>query len=81
MALRDLLAELAERLPVRVLLWAGAPLPVFRPWRGRAVEVRRRLTEGTRIQVVLDARERPMHTHHEKLVIVDGVTAFVGVST
>jgi len=27
--LRDVLAELAERLPVRVLLWAGAPLPVW----------------------------------------------------
>jgi hypothetical protein len=27
--LRDHLAELAERVTVRVLLWAGAPLPVF----------------------------------------------------
>jgi phosphatidylserine/phosphatidylglycerophosphate/cardiolipin synthase-like enzyme len=76
--LRDLLAELAERMPVRVLLWAGAPLPVFRPWRAKALQVRRRLMEGTRLQVVLDARERPMHTHHEKLVVVDGRTAFVG---
>ena len=76
--LRDLLAELAERVPVRVLIWAGAPLPVFRPWRRRALEVQRRLMEGTRIQVVLDARERPLHTHHEKLVVVDGRTAFVG---
>ena len=33
LVLRDVLAELAERMPVRVLLWAGAPLPVFRPWR------------------------------------------------
>jgi phosphatidylserine/phosphatidylglycerophosphate/cardiolipin synthase-like enzyme len=76
--LRDLLAELAERIPVRVLLWASAPLPVFRPWRAQALEARRRLMEDTRIQVVLDARERPLHTHHEKLVIVDGRTAFVG---
>ena len=29
--LRDHLAELAERVDVRVLLWAGAPLPVFSP--------------------------------------------------
>ena len=33
---RDLLADAAERVPVRVLLWAGAPLPVFPP-RGAAV--------------------------------------------
>ena len=33
---------------------------------------------GTRIRVALDARERPMHCHHEKLVIVDGEVAFVG---
>ena len=76
--IRDLLAELAERLPVRVLLWAGAPLPVFRPWRLDALEVRRQLTEGTRIQVALDNRERPLHTHHEKLVVVDDEVAFVG---
>ena len=28
---RNLLAELAERVDVRVLLWAGAPVPLFRP--------------------------------------------------
>ena len=28
---RDLLAELASRVDVRVLLWAGAPAPIFRP--------------------------------------------------
>ena len=76
--LRDVLAELAERMPVRVLLWAGAPLPVFRPWRRQVMAVRRRLTAGTKIQVALDSRERPMHTHHEKLILVDGEVAFVG---
>ncbi len=78
LVLRDVLAELAERMPVRVLLWAGAPLPVFRPWRREVKAVRRRLTAGTRIQVALDSRERPMHTHHEKLILVDGKVAFVG---
>ena len=33
--LRDLLAEAAERVDVRVLAWAGAPLPLFHPDRGR----------------------------------------------
>jgi phosphatidylserine/phosphatidylglycerophosphate/cardiolipin synthase-like enzyme len=78
LVVRDLLAELAERVPVRVLLWAGAPLPVFRPWRLGVVEVARKLTDGTRIRVALDRRERPLHTHHEKLVVVDGERAFVG---
>jgi phosphatidylserine/phosphatidylglycerophosphate/cardiolipin synthase-like enzyme len=76
--LRDVLAELAERVDVRVLLWAGAPLPVFSPKRGLVRRVRDELTRGTRVRCALDARERPMHCHHEKLVIVDGEAAFVG---
>lgn len=73
-----LLADLAERLPVRVLVWAGAPAPVFRPTRP---EVRRGIDElcaGTRIASALDRRERLAHCHHEKLVIVDDAVAFVG---
>jgi phosphatidylserine/phosphatidylglycerophosphate/cardiolipin synthase-like enzyme len=77
-ALRDLLGELAERVEVRVLLWAGAPLPVFPPRRAAVRQVREQLTRGTRVQCALDSHERPMHCHHEKLVIVDGETAFVG---
>jgi phosphatidylserine/phosphatidylglycerophosphate/cardiolipin synthase-like enzyme len=76
--LRDLLGELAERVPVRVLLWAGAPLPVFTPDRASVRRVREELTRGTRVRCELDAKERPMHCHHEKLVIVDGELAFVG---
>jgi phosphatidylserine/phosphatidylglycerophosphate/cardiolipin synthase-like enzyme len=76
--LRDHLAELAERVDVRVLLWAGAPLPVFSPRRSQVRRVRAELTEGTKVRCALDSRERPMHCHHEKLVIVDGEIAFVG---
>jgi phosphatidylserine/phosphatidylglycerophosphate/cardiolipin synthase-like enzyme len=76
--LRELLAETAERADVRVLGWAGAPLPFFHPDRGEVRAVRDELSRGTRIRVALDARERPMHCHHEKLVLVDGQTAFVG---
>jgi phosphatidylserine/phosphatidylglycerophosphate/cardiolipin synthase-like enzyme len=75
---RAILAELAERIPVRVLLWAGAPLPLFRPSRGDVRALRDALERGTRIRVGLDARERPMHCHHEKLVVVDDRVAFVG---
>jgi phosphatidylserine/phosphatidylglycerophosphate/cardiolipin synthase-like enzyme len=76
--LRDLLAELAERVEVRVLLWGGSPLPLFSPDRSAVRGVRDALTRDTRVQCALDTHERPMHCHHEKLVIVDGEVAFVG---
>jgi phosphatidylserine/phosphatidylglycerophosphate/cardiolipin synthase-like enzyme len=76
--LREVLAEVAERVDVRVLLWAGAPLPLFTPTRAEVRSAREELVRGTQIQCALDARERPMHCHHEKLVIVDGEVAFVG---
>ncbi|MFZ0343284.1 MAG: phospholipase D family protein [Gaiellaceae bacterium] len=76
--LRELLAEAAQRVDVRVLAWAGAPLPLFHPDRGEVRAACRALTGGTRISMALDARERPFHCHHEKLVVVDDETAFVG---
>ena len=76
--LRALLADAAERVDVRVLLWAGAPLPVFAPRRNTVRAVHAQLVDGTAVRCALDTRERPMHCHHEKLVIVDGEVAFVG---
>ncbi|MDX6664475.1 MAG: hypothetical protein QOG68_681 [Solirubrobacteraceae bacterium] len=76
--LRDLLGELAERIDVRVMMWAGAPVPVMKPTRSMVRAVRNELTRGTKVRCALDDRERPMHCDHEKLVIVDGETAFVG---
>jgi phosphatidylserine/phosphatidylglycerophosphate/cardiolipin synthase-like enzyme len=76
--LAALLAETAERVPVRVLAWAGAPLPLFHPDRGEVRKVRDLLVRGTRIEMELDAKERPMHCHHEKLVLVDDRVAYVG---
>ncbi len=76
--LRDLLGDLAQRVEVRVLLWGGAPVPVFTPARAAVRRVREELMRGTRVQCALDSHERPMHCHHEKLVIVDGEVAFVG---
>jgi phosphatidylserine/phosphatidylglycerophosphate/cardiolipin synthase-like enzyme len=76
--LRELLAEAAEHVDVRVLAWAGAPLPLFHPDRGEVRQACERLAGGTRISLALDARERPFHCHHEKLVVVDDETAFVG---
>jgi phosphatidylserine/phosphatidylglycerophosphate/cardiolipin synthase-like enzyme len=76
--LRHLLAELAELVDVRILVWAGAPLPLFRPSRREVRDMRERLTRETRIQCALDAKERPMHCHHEKTIVIDDRVAFVG---
>ena len=76
--LRRLLADVAARIPVRVLIWAGAPLPILHPWRGDMRKVREQLVGGTRVQCALDPRERPMHCHHEKTIVVDDQIAFVG---
>ena len=75
---RDLLAAAARRVDVRALAWAGAPVPVMHPTRADAARSMSALLRGTRIHGALDKRNRPMHCHHEKLVIVDGTVAFVG---
>ena len=76
--LRELLGDPAESLDVRVLLWAGAPVPVFAPRRASVRAGRDELVRGTRIKVALDSNERPLHCHHEKLVVIDDEVAFVG---
>jgi phosphatidylserine/phosphatidylglycerophosphate/cardiolipin synthase-like enzyme len=76
--LRGLLADAASRCAVRVIAWAGAPLPLFHPDRGEVRAMRDELTRGTSIELHLDAKERPMHCHHEKLVLVDDRVAYVG---
>ena len=40
-AIGVLLAELAERVDVRVLVWSGAPVPAFHPTRGEVAETLR----------------------------------------
>ncbi len=77
--LRELLAETAGRgVEVRVLLWGGPPVPAFQPSRKLARSEQRKFTDGSAVRCVLDARERTMHCHHEKLVVVDDALAFVG---
>jgi phosphatidylserine/phosphatidylglycerophosphate/cardiolipin synthase-like enzyme len=72
------LADASARVDVRVLAWAGAPLPLFHPDRREVRQARDRLVHGTRIAMALDVKERPFHCHHEKLAIVDDEIAFVG---
>jgi phosphatidylserine/phosphatidylglycerophosphate/cardiolipin synthase-like enzyme len=76
--LSELLGEAATRVEVRLLAWAGAPLPLFHPDRREVRAVAREFASETRVNVALDARERPLHCHHEKLVIIDNRHAFVG---
>jgi phosphatidylserine/phosphatidylglycerophosphate/cardiolipin synthase-like enzyme len=76
--LGQLLAEAAERIDVRVLVWAGAPVPLFHPTRKEVQETVTALVRETKVRCETDPREHPFHCHHEKLVIVDGEVAFVG---
>jgi phosphatidylserine/phosphatidylglycerophosphate/cardiolipin synthase-like enzyme len=73
-----LLAELAERIDVRVLVWAGAPVPAFHPTRSEVRDAVGTLTRETRIRCERDPREHPFHCHHEKTICIDGELAFVG---
>ena len=77
-AVGELLAEAAERVDVRVLVWAGAPVPAFHPTRKEVRDAVEELTRGTRIRCEADPREHPFHCHHEKTVVLDGEVAFVG---
>jgi phosphatidylserine/phosphatidylglycerophosphate/cardiolipin synthase-like enzyme len=72
-----LLAELAERVPVRVLVWAGAPVPAFHPTRKEVAACVDDLVRDTRVQCLTDPREHPFHCHHEKTVVIDDEVAFV----
>jgi phosphatidylserine/phosphatidylglycerophosphate/cardiolipin synthase-like enzyme len=74
----DLLADVARGIDVRVILWAGAPVPVVRPDRRDVRRDRHELTLGSGVKVALDAREHLVHCHHEKLVVIDDELAFVG---
>ncbi|MDX6424874.1 MAG: hypothetical protein QOD52_279 [Gaiellaceae bacterium] len=75
--LRELLAGAAEHADVRLLTWAGAPLPLFKPSRSDVRKTREAMVKGTKIRMELDAKERPMHCHHEKVAVIDGRIAYV----
>ncbi|MGI8715624.1 MAG: phospholipase D-like domain-containing protein [Solirubrobacteraceae bacterium] len=76
--LGSLLAQAAERVDVRVLVWAGAPIPAFHPTRAEVKAAVESLVRQTKIRCVTDPREHPFHCHHEKTIVIDGQVAFVG---
>ena len=78
LVVRTLLAELAEKIDVRVLLWKGAPIPAFRPSRGDVRAMQEALTRQSKIQSGLDSCTGATHCHHEKTIVIDDRVAFVG---
>ncbi len=78
LVVRTLLAAMAEKVDVRVLLWKGAPIPLFRPSRGDVREVQRKLTRHTEIQCTVDSCTGASHCHHEKTIVIDDRIAYVG---
>ena len=73
----DLLAEVAGRVDVRVLLWRGSLL--FRPRAGMARRSLKRLRRANpAIHGLVDRHVRLAHCHHQKTIVVDGRVAFIG---
>jgi phosphatidylserine/phosphatidylglycerophosphate/cardiolipin synthase-like enzyme len=77
-SVEQLLEEVAARVRVRVLTWGGSPSPVGRTGRRAMKGIAARLDRAEGVRAVPDPRARPLHCHHEKLVIVDDRIAFVG---
>jgi phosphatidylserine/phosphatidylglycerophosphate/cardiolipin synthase-like enzyme len=77
LAIGPLLAELAERVDVRVMVWAGSPVPLFHPTRKEVEAEVEKLVRDTKIQAYKDPREHPVHCHHEKTLVIDDEVAFV----
>lgn len=78
LVVRVLLAELAEKIDVRVLLWQGAPVPAFRPTRADVRNVEQTLTRHSKIKSALQSCTGTTHCHHEKTIVIDDRVAFVG---
>jgi phosphatidylserine/phosphatidylglycerophosphate/cardiolipin synthase-like enzyme len=76
--IRELLAELAARVDVRVLLWSGPPVPWSAVGRLEIKRTRDELMRGTRVRCLLDHHQRPLHAHHEKILVIDDQVAYVG---
>lgn len=80
--LLHLLSEAAQRLSVRILIWAGAPF-LFQPDTKITKEVQQQIEKhqketGSDVKCYLDNTSAFTHCHHQKAVVVDGKIAFVG---
>ncbi|GAC1437982.1 MAG: phospholipase D-like domain-containing protein [Chloroflexota bacterium] len=75
----QVLGAVAARVPVRLLLWSGAPA-LFQPTVRRVEEVRDTISRevGGDIICHLDGTAPFSHCHHQKAVVIDGQLAYVG---
>ena len=73
------LSEAAKRVPVRILLWSGAPF-IIQPTRSVVKETQRLFRERASGDLVcaLDNTAHLSHCHHQKAIVIDGQRAFVG---
>ena len=76
--LTHVLAEVSERVTVKMLIWSGSTL-LFQPTKKITEQSREELHHAApQIDVRLDDKARPTHCHHQKAVVVDGQIGFVG---
>ena len=77
--LLPLLTETARRVPVRILLWSGAPM-MLQPNTSTTSAIQRVIErEGAGdLLCRLDSTAQITHCHHQKAIVVDGQVAFVG---
>ena len=76
--LRNLLSDVARRIDVRMLVWEGAAVRVFRPTKRDVQSYLKVFTSNTGIQAETDSCVRLKYSHHEKTVVIDDRVAFVG---
>lgn len=76
--LTHVLAEVSERVTVKMLIWSGSTL-LFQPTKTITEQSRDELLRAApHIDVRLDDKARPTHCHHQKALVVDGQIGFVG---
>ena len=75
---RNLLAELAEKVDVRLLSWKGAPVPLFKPSQNDVRDMLDDMSRYTKIEAHADGCTGFTHCHHEKTIVINGRVAFVG---
>jgi len=72
------LGELAERLPVRLLIWSGSSV-LFQPTTTVAAAAQETMLRVVGdLRYVLDRCSQPTHTQHQKAIVIDGQIAYVG---
>jgi phosphatidylserine/phosphatidylglycerophosphate/cardiolipin synthase-like enzyme len=77
--LLELLSQISMRIPVRILLWNGAPI-LFQPTTRHTKQIKRtiELDRQGDIKCYLDSSAKLSHCHHQKTIVIDGQVAFVG---